>query len=232
MSSDSRPLDPYTTPASADHMRQTARGYSEWQCFWRLALLGVVAVVIGGPLLYLLSEMRTDAWVQMLTPGVLVGIMLWLGTHWYIGSVSTIGKIVVVLGSLLAWGTTGVVYEMTLPSGWFSEQPWTWDLLKPYVCSAPAGAAVLILSMTLGGGYAPRRVLITVFLFCSLFGGGTFFIIDELGWRQDKFNVDLLGLVCSSVYQIALLALLGWLLAAASAEKQIAEQLRQELAAS
>ncbi|MEZ6125637.1 MAG: hypothetical protein R3C49_21035 [Planctomycetaceae bacterium] len=161
--------------------------------------------------------------MQLLTPGLLFGLALWLSTDWYIGSLATFRKISVVIGCLLAFAVCGVVYEITIPSDWWTRQPWTWTLMKPYVVAPAAAFAVLTGVVRLVGGRVRWGVLFYVWIAGSVMGFFALFIIDEVGWRNRLMNIEILASACCMALQMGMAALIGWQLAVAATENDIRE---------
>lgn len=208
--------NPYQAPATSIIQSVTARGYSPTQCLRWFFLIGTLGGALGGLGTSILNAFAASTVQQVLPVGVAFAISLWVSIGLLIDRVSVGRNILLIIGCIAGFATTAVVYTMTQPERWYVKQPWTWELLRPYLYGSATGAFVIAVTVRLAGGKVPQRVLFLVWLILTVAAFLAVFSVDELG-RRTRFVNELTVAFCSGGAFVAIvMSLIGWQLAIAN----------------
>ncbi len=207
--------NPYAVPHSANAQWVTPKGYTVGQCQRRFLVAGIIGATVGGGAVFISGTANVLA--TLCLPGLAFGLALWISIERCIGLVSHGKKLMIVVGSLIAFATCGLVYTVTLPeSGWWRVQPVSWTTLKPCLLGSVAGATVLIGVLAVTGRNLTKKMLFSGWGILSVGGFVAMFASDELGMRHRYLDETVTAAICVALYISVAAGIIGWQMAAAN----------------
>lgn len=207
--------NPFQAPQSFAGPPRTFRNLTPLQCLACYLAVGLMTGVIGGLWAVSVNGIGLAIGVMLFVPGVLYGVGFWATTHYCIGAVSRERVMLLIVGCLLGFIVTGVVYESTLPIPGFMGPPWTWERLRPCVFGPAAGTLLISAVLRLAGGHVQWRVIVAVWLAGTALGFTAFVGFHELERKVVSQTMAVfLGVLW---FQATMMGLTGWQLATARA---------------
>lgn len=208
---------PYTAPETFEVVRLTSKGYTANYCLLVFFTMGLAAGLVSGATTYIVNSTTANILLHLLPTGVAFTVSLWLGIGWFIDRMPWQRMISMIAGCLLSFVVTAIAYVQLTST---IAQPWTWDLLRPYIIAPAIGSILVATSVRLASHRTTLRVQLTTCLGTWLCGSLAFFAVDELGARRRVFYEPTLAYVCSTLFVTIVVSLIGWQLAEANCEQQ------------
>lgn len=207
--------NPFQAPESLAGPVLTARNFTPVQCLAIFLAVGLVTGLVGGLWAVSVNAIGLSIGVMLSVPGVLYGTGFWVSTHFCIGAVSRVRVLLLVLGCLVGFMVTGMVYEWTVPVPGFMGPPWNWERVRPCVQGPAAGTLVISVVLRLVGGYVRWQVVIAAWLTGTALGFVAFAGYHEL--VRDVLSQTMAVFAGVLFFQSTMMGLTGWQLAIARA---------------